>query len=121
MPGETRGCPEQIPDFSRKLRVKSGAPALFGVRAYFAKTRTRTYQEESFFVGCGLSAVAAGGGPNFAVTVKTLCVFVSRAMVRAPGSVFTFSTTLNFCGESSFTTVSTPSPQEANASPVSSS
>ena len=42
-------------------------------------------------------------------------------MVRAPRSVGTFSATLNLSGESSCTTVSTPSPQEANASSVSGS
>ena len=42
-------------------------------------------------------------------------------MVRAPRSVATFSETLNLSGDSSRTTVSVPSPQEANASPVSAS
>src|SRR5260370_967787 len=71
--------------------------------------------------GCGLSAVGAGLGPNCAVTTNTLCVLESNARVLAPRCVVTFSATLNLSGDSSFTTVSTPSPQEAKANPVASS
>src|SRR5712671_533695 len=71
--------------------------------------------------GCGLSAVAAGGGPNFAVTTNTLCVLESSAIVRAPCCVGTLSAKMNLSGDSSCTTVKTPSPQDAKASAVSSS
>src|ERR1700691_6211500 len=44
-----------------------------------------------------------------------MCVLGSSAMVRAPFSVLTFSTTVYLSGESSWITVSTPScPQEFN-------
>ena len=60
--------------------------------------------------GRGRSGVGAGGGPNSAVTRKTRCVFGSSVIVRAPLCVATLSTTVNFCGESSWTTVSVASP-----------
>src|SRR5690348_3186275 len=65
--------------------------------------------------------VSGGIGPNFAVTRKTSWVFESTSMVRAPGSVVTVWTTLNSVGDSSFTTVSVPSPFELKARPVSGS
>src|SRR5712691_10637040 len=55
------------------------------------------------------------GGSNSAEGRKILWVLESRAMVRALRLVGTFSTTVNLSGESSWTTVRTPSPQEANA------
>src|ERR1700674_5675392 len=88
---------------------------------YLPTTRTTKLSGKIVRRGCGFSVVAAGGGTNFAVTTNTLWVFESSARVRAPGSVLTLSATLNLSGDSSRTTVSTPSPQEANASPVSSS
>src|SRR5580704_6370196 len=88
---------------------------------YFPTTSTTKLSGRIDRRGCGLSAVGAGGGPNFAVTTKMLCVFASSARVRAPCCVGTFSATLNFSGDSSFTTVKTPSPHEANAKPVSGS
>src|ERR1700722_5273165 len=88
---------------------------------YFPTTSTTKLSGAIDRRGRGSSGVAAGGGPNFAVTTKMLCVLASSARVRAPGCVGTFSSTLNLSGDSCFTTVSTPSPQEANASPVSAS
>src|ERR1700693_3905501 len=91
-------------------------------RAYLPTTRTTKLSGRIGGRGRGLSAVGAGLGPNCAVTTNTLCVLGSSARVRAPFWVDTFSATLNLSLESSFTTVSTPSPpQEAKASPVSGS
>src|ERR1035441_5578557 len=90
-------------------------------RYYFPTTRTTKLSGRMGGRGRGLSAVGAGRGPNCADTTNTLCVLESSASVRAPFCVVTFSA-VNLPGESSFTTVSTPSPpQEAKASPVSSS
>jgi len=52
---------------------------------YFNLPTTRTTKLSGRTVrrGRGLSAVGAGGGPNFAVTRKTLWVFESSAIVRA--------------------------------------
>src|ERR1700688_26279 len=91
-------------------------------RAYLPTTRATKLSGRIGGRGRGLSAVAAGRGPNCAVTTNTLCVLESRASVRAPFWVVTFSATLNLSGDSCFTMVSTPSPpQEAKASPVPSS
>src|SRR5437879_10453317 len=68
--------------------------------------------------GRGRSGVGAGGGPKSAVTVNRRWLFSSSSMVRAPRFVGTFPTTVNLSGVSSCTTVSVPSPFEANASPV---
>src|SRR3954463_2723271 len=86
---------------------------------YFATTSTTKVFGSVVGHGCGLDAVGAGGGPNWAVTTKTLCVLASSAMVRAPFWVFTFSATMNLLGDSSLTTVNTAScPHDAKASPV---
>jgi hypothetical protein len=65
--------------------------------------------------GRGLSAVAAGVGPNSAVTKYTLWFAGSSAMVRAPRYVAIVSTSENFVGKSSCAMVSVPSPHDANA------
>src|SRR5580693_4322591 len=88
---------------------------------YLPRTNTTNVSGRIECRGCGCSAVGGGGGPNFAVTTKTWWVLSSRARVRAPSWVFTFSATLNLLGDSSRTTVSTPSPQDAKARLVPSS
>src|SRR5216117_32594 len=64
--------------------------------------------------GRGRSAAGAGGGPKSAVTVNRRWLLSSSSMVRAPRFVGTFPTTVNLSGVSSCTTVSVPSPFEAN-------
>src|SRR2546421_2779476 len=71
---------------------------------YLPKTSTTNESGRIVCRGCGCSGVGAGGGPNFAVTVKIWLVLGSSAMVRAPSWVGTFSATVNLPGESSRTT-----------------
>src|ERR1700683_2688288 len=68
--------------------------------------------------GWGSAAVAAGAGPNWAVTRYTLWVFSSTVMVRAPRLVAAGAATDQESGESSRSTVRVPSPQEAKARPL---
>src|SRR5208282_329865 len=72
---------------------------------FFPYTKTTNVSGKIAGRGCGLSSVAAGAGPNSAVTRNTWCVSRSSVIVRAPRCVGTFSTTINFSGESSCTTV----------------
>src|SRR5919108_3268513 len=85
-------------------------------RNYFPTT---TMTNESGFILPRRSPGA--GGSKSAAGMKILCVFRSRPMVRALRLVGTFSTTVNLSGESSWTTVRTPSPQEAKKSFVAAS
>src|SRR6185437_3247390 len=85
------------------------------------RSRMRSVNESGSIGGRrrGFCAVdSAGGGPNFADTVNTRWFCWSISIVRAPRIVVSVSTTLNLSGESSWITVSVPSPVEANASPV---
>ena len=66
--------------------------------------------------------MGAGGGPKSALTVKMRCVFSSNSIVRAPRLVGTVATTVYLSGESSWTTLTVPSPPFAlKANPVSGS
>src|SRR5260370_12401165 len=71
--------------------------------------------------GCGCSAVGAGGGPKSGVVKYRLCVLESSAMVLAPYSVFTVSTSLYLSGVSSWKMWTLPSRVETKISPVSGS
>jgi len=79
----------------------NGRSARIEDATHLVKTRTTKLSGTMLRRGWGLSAVAAGGGPNFAVTHIHIVVLESSAMVRAPACVGTLSTTLNFSGESS--------------------
>ena len=63
----------------------------------------------------GRSGVGAGAGPKSAETVYRRWVASSSSMVRAPCLVVTLATTVYLSGESSWITVSVPSPFEAKA------
>jgi hypothetical protein len=65
---------------------------------YMPKIRTRNVPGKMLPRGRGFSAVGGGGGPRSANGRNILCVFKSRAMVLAPGSVFTVSSTLYLSG-----------------------
>ena len=69
--------------------------------------------------GRGFSGVGAGAGPKSANGKNILCVFKSRAMVLAPGAVFTVSSTLYLSGDSWRITVTVLSPLELNTRRVS--
>ena len=98
--------------------VPGGEGRRRAVRLYFPTTSTTKLPGTMLGRGRGTSAVGAGRGPNCAVDRKTRWVLGSRASVRAPAWVGTFSTTRNESGESSWTTVSVPSPLEAKTRPV---
>src|SRR5579863_2563115 len=69
---------------ARPLDAKINAAAI-----YLPTTSTTKESGKIGGRGCGCCSVAAGGGPNFAVTRKIWCVFGSTAMVRAPRCVGT--------------------------------
>ena len=62
--------------------------------------------------GFGVSAVGAGGDPRSNNGKNIFFVFRSRVMFRAPGAVFTVSSTLYLSGDSCWMTETVPSPLE---------
>src|ERR1700690_2953605 len=68
--------------------------------------------------GFGTSGVGGTGGENSAAGRYMVWVLGSMDIVRDPRCVVTVSTTSNFPGDASRTTVRVPSPLALNASPV---
>src|SRR5437879_2517325 len=68
--------------------------------SYIPRMRIRKVPDMILPRGRGFSGVGPGAGPISANGKNILCVFKSRAMVLAPGAVFTVSSTLYLSGDS---------------------